>query len=120
MLSFQGGRFLAAGRHNAADGIISLAGGVNAVDGFEGYKAMSDEAIVTARPDVILMMDRGGAHSESNDAELFAHPAVASTPAGKDKRLIRMDGSYRLGFGPRTAAAVRDLATALYGSAVGN
>jgi iron complex transport system substrate-binding protein len=27
-----------------------------------------------------------------------------------------MDGAYLLGFGPRTAAAVRDLSEALYGA----
>ena len=50
VLSMQGGKILAAGRETAADGIVKLAGGVNAVEGFSGYKQMSDEAIITARP----------------------------------------------------------------------
>ena len=53
------------------------------------------------------MMDRGGDHA-GTEAELFAHPAIASTPAGQAQKLIRMDGGYLLGFGPRTAGAVRD------------
>ena len=119
ILSMQDGKILASGTKTAADGIIRLAGGDNAISEFEGYKQLSEEAIVTANPDLILMMSRGGSHGPS-DAELLAHPAVASTPAGKDKRLVRMDGAYLLGFGPRTAAAAHDLAVTLYGQAAAN
>ena len=119
VLSLQGGRVLASGTGTAADGIIALAGGVNAVTGYSGYKQLSDEAAILAKPDIILMMDRGGGHGIA-EAELFAHPAIAPTPAGQAKRLIRMDGAYLLGFGPRTAAAARELATGIYGDALAN
>lgn len=117
ILSMQGGKLLAAGTGTASDGIIKLAGGVNVIDSFQGYKQVSDEAVITAKPDVILMMTRGGEHSQIGD-ELFAHPAIAPTPAGEAKALIRMDGAYLLGFGPRTASAARDLAKAFYGDQV--
>lgn len=117
ILSMQGGKILASGSDTAADGILKLAGAVNAVQGFHGYKQLSDEAVITARPDVILMMDRGGSHAASND-ELFANPAIAPTPAGQGRKLIRMDGSYLLGFGPRTADAIHDLAVQLYGDQI--
>jgi iron complex transport system substrate-binding protein len=117
ILSMQGGKLMAAGTGTAADGIIRLAGAVNAVEGFAGYKQLSDEAAITAAPDMILMMDRGGAYSTSAD-ELFALPAIASTPAGRDRRLIVMDAGYLLGFGPRTADAIHDLAVSLYGDQV--
>ena len=117
ILSMQGGKILAAGSNSAADGIITMAGGINAIDGFSGYKQLSDEAAILAKPDVILMMDRGGDHSTAA-AELFAHPAIAPTPAGQAKKLVRMDGGYLLGFGPRTASAIRDLAVALYGDQI--
>jgi iron complex transport system substrate-binding protein len=117
ILSAQGGKLLAAGSNSAADGIIKLAGAVNAVEGYEGYKQLSDEAAAIAAPDVILMMDRGGDHA-ALDAELLAHPALASTPAAKAKAIIRMEGTYLLGFGPRTAAAARDLAASLYGDQI--
>src|SRR5262245_42168484 len=58
ILSAEGGKILAAGADTAADGIIKLAGGENAVDGYHGYKQLADEAIMTASPDVILMMSR--------------------------------------------------------------
>lgn len=117
VLSLQGGKVLAAGDHTAANGIIEMAGAVNAVEGFAGYKQLSDEAAILARPDVILMMEGGAGHSLP-DAEIFGHPALAPTPAGQGKRLVRMDGNYLLGFGPRTAAAIKDLATALYGDEI--
>jgi iron complex transport system substrate-binding protein len=117
VLSMQGGKILAAGSHTAANSIIELAGAVNAVEGYSGYKQLSDEAAVLARPDIILMMDRGDGQGVS-EADLFAHPAIAPTPAGQAKKLIRMDGNFLLGFGPRTAGAIRELATALYGDQI--
>ena len=116
LLGAQGGKLLASGSGTAADGVIKLAGAVNAVEGYEGYKPITDEAVITAAPDVILMMDRGGDPDPS--ADILANPAIASTPAGQSKRLVRMDAAYLLGFGPRTAAAVRDLVAQLYGDQV--
>lgn len=118
VLSLQGGRVLASGTGTAADGIIAMAGGVNAVTGYPGYKQLSDEALIEAAPDVILAMDRGGDH-ETQAGELLAHPAIAATPAAADGKVVRMDGAFLLGFGPRTAAAARELAGALYGDAIG-
>ena len=113
ILSTQGGRIMASGQNTAANGIIEMAGGVNAITEFEGYKPLSDEAVTAADPDVILMMDRSGDHS-SDDAELFAMPSIATTPAAQTQSVVRMNGLYLLGFGPRTAEAVIDLTTALY------
>jgi len=117
ILSMQGGKILASGSGTAADGIIRLAGGVNAVEGYTGYKQLSDEAAVTAAPDVILMMNGGGV--SVSDEDLFANAAILQTPAGAAHKVIRMDGGYLLGFGPRTADAVHDLAVTLYGAGIG-
>ncbi len=112
VMSFLNGRAMVAGHKTAANEIIKLAGGVNAIDGFEGYKPVNDEAIVAAKPDVILTMQRG---KDSLDAQaVFANPSFALTPAAARKSFVAMDGLYLLGFGPRTAAAARDLALSLY------
>ena len=113
VLSVRGGRILASGTNTAADGIIRMAGAINAISEFEGYKLLSDEAIIAAAPDIILMMDRGGDHSTAAD-ELFALPAVATTPAAQSRAIIRMNGLYLLGFGPRTGKAILQLSKALY------
>lgn len=114
ILSMPGGRVNASGTGTRADGIITMSGGENAFTDFTQYRILSDEAIITAAPEVILMMDRGDDHGAAND-ELWAHPAIALTPAGQNRAVIRMDGSLMLGFGPRTAEAVRALSAALHG-----
>lgn len=112
VLSLLNGKPMVAGRNTAADGIIKLAGGVNAIDAYEGYKQISDEAIIAAAPDTVLVMQR---QQEPLDARtVFAHAAFATTPAGAQRSFVSMDGLYLLGFGPRTAMAARDLAVALY------
>lgn len=117
ILSFQDGKIMAAGDYTAADGILKLAGAVNATDAaFPGYKAMADEAIVDAKPDAIMVMSRGGGH-DGGDEQLLAHPAIALTPAAASKTIIRMNSLELLGFGPRTASAIRDLNERLYGKA---
>lgn len=119
VMAADGGRILVSGTGTAADAMIRLAGGVNAVAGFEGYKPLTSEALAGAAPEVIVMMNRGAAdpESESDDDSaingLLSNPALAATPAGRERHVVRMDGLYLLGFGPRTADAVRDLSRAL-------
>lgn len=104
---------LIGGEKTGADTMIRLAGGTNAAHAFEGYKPMPVEAIVAARPDVILMMDRAG-HNMTAE-QLFAQPGFAATPAAQDQRLIRIDGLKLLGFGPRVGEAIAELTSAIYG-----
>lgn len=111
IIAVQGGRPLVAGSGTAADAIIGLAGGRNVANDFAGYKQMSDESIVGAAPDVIVMMANGRAPSKT---ELFSLPAFKSTPAAAHRRLVAMDGLYLLGFGPRTPQAAKDLLAAFY------
>lgn len=113
MLSFINGRVMAAGRGTAADGIIRMAGAVNVFSEHEAYKQITDEAVIAARPDVIVSIQRGGPGDLSADT-VFAQPALAATPAAAAKAFVSMDGLYLLGFGPRTARAARDLALTLY------
>ncbi|SDW97133.1 iron complex transport system substrate-binding protein [Ruegeria halocynthiae] len=115
VLSIQGARVLAGGSNTASQGIIEMAGAINAVEGFEGYKPLGDEAIITAAPDVILMMDAGTAMYVT-DEEVLSHPAIAATPAGQNKRVLRMDGMLLLGFSVRTGQAIIDLAAGLRGA----
>ena len=114
ILSMQGGRIMASGHDTAADGMIRLVGATNAMEGFSGYKTVTGEAVIEAAPDVILMMDRSGDHAMADD-DLFAHPAIATTPAGKNRAVIRMDGMRLLGFSVRTPEAAQELIAALNG-----
>ena len=103
----------ALGRGSSADAIIAEAGAVNAASAVDGFKPVTDEGIIAAAPDVVLMMARG--NHAANPAEVFALPAFSATPAATQKALVTMDGLYLLGFGPRTPQAARDLMAAVYG-----
>ncbi len=105
-------RLTAAGDGTAADAIIGYAGATNPFDGVNGYKAASEEALLTMAPDTILML--GDGNGGPTPEEVFAVPALRNTPAAANRSLLVLDGPYMLGFGPRTAGAIRDLALALY------
>ena len=114
ILGNSGGRLTGAGSDTSAAAMIALAGGVNAIDGFAGYKALTDEAVAAAAPDIILAMERDEGPGMPGDDPLFAHTALAATPAGQAKRVVRMPGMFLLGFGPRTPEAILALNAALY------
>ncbi len=107
-----GGVMNVAGAATAADAMITLAGGHNAVSGYENYRPLTAEAAVAAAPDVILTLDRGLA-SVGGAEKLLEQPGLSLTPAGKARRVLSFDDLYLLGFGPRTGAALADLAKAL-------
>lgn len=113
VLSARGNRFMVSGTNTAADSIIRMAGGINAMSEFEGFKPITDEAMSGAMPDVILLMQREGPF-QITDQELMLHPAVSITPAAKTGNFVRMDGLFLLGFGPRTAQAILELNRKLY------
>lgn len=107
------GTMLVSGSDTAADAMIRLAGGVNAVTGYEGYKPLTAEAVVAAAPDLLLLLS-SGLDSVGGIDGLLKTPGLALTPAGKNRRILTMNGLYLLGFGPRTGRAVRDLAFLLH------
>lgn len=111
-LSLANGRVMAAGNNSSADAMIRLAGGENAVSTIDGYKPLTDEAVIAAAPDVVLVMSGGAQHLTADQA--FALPALAATPAGRNKAFLTMDGLYLLGLGPRAAAAATELNAMLY------
>lgn len=103
-----GGVMNVSGKHTAADAIIALAGGTNAVQDYESYKPLTAEGAVAAAPDVILVTERG--LQASGGAEgLLGQPGLALTPAGKAGRVVVMDDLLLLGFGPRLGQAVLEL-----------
>lgn len=112
VMSLLNGRAMAAGHNTAANEIIRMSGAINAIDDYDGYKAITDEAIVAAKPDAVLTIARGDETLEAS--AIYSHPAFALTPAAANKAFITMDGLYLLGFGPRTASAARELAIKLY------
>jgi iron complex transport system substrate-binding protein len=111
VLSLQNGRPLVGGQGTTADAMLGLAGATNVASSLSGWKPLSDEGIIAAAPDAIVMMDRGPGGAAP---DVFALPAFAGTPAAAKRRLVVMDALYLLGFGPRTPDAARDLMAALH------
>lgn len=103
-----GGSMNVSGRKTAADAMIALAGGVNAVSGYDGFKPLTSEGVVTAAPDVILVPSRG-LEQAGGIEELLRQPGLALTPAGRARKVIAMDDVLLLSFGPRFAEAAGQL-----------
>jgi iron complex transport system substrate-binding protein len=109
-----GGTVNVAGQGTAADAMIALAGGVNAVSGYTGYKPITAEAVVAAAPDIILIPSRGLESINGIDG-LLSQPGLAETPAGKSRKVVAMNDLLLLGFGPRLGEAVLQLTKLLHG-----
>lgn len=105
----RGSRVLSvAGKNTSADALITAAGFANAAAGLDGFAPLNAEAVVAAAPDILLMM-RSGVSSLSSQGGVFDLPGISLTPAGKNRRLVEMDGLFLLGLGPRTGKALRAL-----------
>jgi iron complex transport system substrate-binding protein len=113
LLSAGRGAPMAAGTGTAADAMIRMAGGVNVITAFRGYRPLSSEAAMLAEPEAIVTTSETLVGVGGVDA-LLAASALAETPAGRSRTIIAFDGLYLLGFGPRVAHAQRDLALALH------
>jgi len=113
LLSMGGGAPQAAGRETAADGIIRLAGGINAIDGYAGYRPLTPEAVIASRADFVLVT-RQTVDALGGVKAILDQPAISRTPAGRDGKVLQFDALLLLGFGPRTPQAAEELASALH------
>jgi iron complex transport system substrate-binding protein len=113
LLSMSGGAPQAAGRDTAADGIIRLAGGTNAIDAYAGYRPLTPEAVLASRADFILVTSHTVQAMGGIEA-ILDQPAVRRTPAGRAGKVLQFDTLLLLGFGPRTPQAALELAAALH------
>lgn len=104
------------GKGSGADALITAAGGydVSSEIGWDGMKPVNDEGLIKAQPDAIVMMSKGLDSVGGVDGLLDQFPALAQTPAGDNRRIIAMDDTQVLSFGPRTADVLNALAIALY------
>lgn len=104
----RGQMLMVAGTKTPMEALIDLAGGVNAVTEFEDFKPLTPESLIKGNPDVILMFDSGFQSAGGMDAVLKV-PGVSQTNAGKNKKIITMDGGLVSNFGPRTGEAALEL-----------
>lgn len=102
------GNLMVAGKNTPMEKIIAIAGGENAISEFEDFKPLTPEAVVKGNPDYILMFDKGLESIGGVDGVLKLE-GVATTNAGKNKKIIAMDGALLSGFGPRVGQAAVQL-----------
>ena len=102
------GNLMVAGKNTPVEKIITIAGGENVITEFEDYKPLTPEAVVKGNPDYILMFDSGLQSIGGVDGVLKLE-GVSTTNAGKNKKIIAMDGGLLSGFGPRVGQAAVEL-----------
>ncbi len=102
---------MVGGRETGADAMLAYAGAVNVMGGqggFAGYKPLTPEAVIAARPDVVLVTDQGLKASGGVDG-ILKLPGLAQTPAGRQHRIVSQEAMLLLGFGPRMPQALAEL-----------
>ena len=95
--------YLIGGKGSGADSLLSAIGvrDVGAENLKLPFNALSSEELIKLQPDVLLLMSKG-LTSVGGISGLVALPGIAQTPAGKNKRVVTVDDSLLLSFGPRT------------------
>jgi iron complex transport system substrate-binding protein len=100
----RGNMLMVSGKNTPMAALIGLAGGENAVNEFEDFKPLTPEAVVKANPDVLFFFTSGLQGAGGNEGALKM-PGVSQTNAGKNKKIIAMDGGLVSSFGPRLGEA---------------
>lgn len=103
---------MVSGKNTPVDQVISLAGGQNAITEFDDFKPLTPEALIKGNPDIILMFD-SGLGAVGGPQGVLKITGVDKTNAGKNKKIISMDGGLLSGFGPRVGEAATKLNTLL-------
>ncbi|URM96681.1 ABC transporter substrate-binding protein [Actinomadura madurae] len=108
------GVYLIGGEGAGPDAMIEAAGGTDAgtAIGLSGFRPLTSEGMINAAPDVLLVLT-AGLRSVGGVTGLLKLPGVAQTPAGRNRRIVRVDDGALLSFGSRTAETIGALATAL-------
>ena len=103
------------GTDSGPGAMLELVGAANAAGEIKGTKPMTAEAVIAAQPDVYVLFE-SGLKSIGGVEGLLKVPGLAHTPAGRNKRVVAMDGLYLSGFGPRCGKAALDLFRGIYES----
>lgn len=100
----RGNMMMVSGKNTPMASLIEIAGGENAVNDFEDFKPLTPEAVVKANPDVLFFFSSGLQGAGGNEGVLKM-PGVLQTNAGKNKKIIAMEGGLVSSFGPRLGEA---------------
>ncbi|MEO9328756.1 heme/hemin ABC transporter substrate-binding protein [Gordonia aurantiaca] len=107
---------LLAGPGSGVDDLIAELGGKDAgaeADLTGAFTVVTAEAMISADPDVIIVMTQGAATVGGPDGVLRL-PGIAETEAGRHRRIVQMDETKILAFGPDVGLVLAALAKAIY------
>ncbi len=107
------GTMMVGGTGTQVASMIELAGGQNAVTEFADYKPLTAEALVKANPDVILLFE-SGLQSLGGAEGMAKVQGIKETNAGKNKKIVSMDGELLSSFGPRLGLAIKELSAKIH------
>lgn len=112
----QSGVYYLFGEESGADSLIEALGGVDVAGeiGWRGMRPVTDEALVDANPDLLIMMTKGLESVGGVDGLVEHLPAIAQTDAGRHRRIVDMSDTTVLSFGPASAEVLDALAVAVY------
>ncbi len=112
----QAGVYYLFGEGSGADSLIDALGAVDVATeiGWQGMRPLTDEGLVAAQPDLVLVMTEGLESVGGVDGLLEQLPAIAQTPAGEHRRVVDMADTQVLSFGPTSAQTLDALARAFY------
>lgn len=112
----QAGIYYIFGPGSGTDSLIEGLGGIDVAGeiGWEGMQPMTDEALVEAQPDVVLMMTKGLESVDGPEGLMEAVPSLKHTPAGENQRIVDMADTDVLSFGSNTAGVLEALSVAVY------
>lgn len=107
---------LLGGPGSGADSLVTAIGGLDV--GTElgldrTFTQITSETMISAQPDVLLLMS-AGLESIGGPAGLELIPGLAQTEAAAAGRVVDIDDTVLLSFGPRTGRVITALAHAVY------
>ena len=113
IFSIKGNKIIVAGSGTSGDGFIKMTGSENIFSTIEGWKSVSQEAIIKENPDYIIMSERD-LHNSETIKSISENPIFKNIRAFEEQNIIFDDAMAMLGFGPRTIKSVLNAVNIMY------
>ena len=113
IFSIKGNKIIVAGSGTSGDGFIKMTGSENIFSTIEGWKSVSQEAIIKENPDYVIMSKRD-LHNSKTIKSISENPIFKNIRAFEEQNIIFDDAMAMLGFGPRTIKSVLNAVNIMY------
>ena len=113
IFSIKGNKIIVAGSGTSGDGFIKMTGSKNIFSTIEGWKSVSQEAIIKENPDYVIMSKRD-LHNSKTIKSISENPIFKNIRAFEEQNIIFDDAMAMLGFGPRTIKSVLNAVNIMY------